>query len=82
MKAALTLPWLCCPCPGCEGGMGGRTEGHLLPSTSCDLALLPPSAAGIYGVPLQGQKATLEIGWTDPSVLTHSFCGPGLQIKP
>lgn len=78
MKAALTLPWLCCPCRGGEGG----TEGHLLPSTSCDLPLLFPRAGGIYDVPLQGWKATLEIRGTDPSVLTQSFCGFGLQIKP
>lgn len=62
MKAAPTLPWLCCPCHGGEGGMGGQeTKGHPLPSTSCDLHVLLPSAGGIYNVPLWGQKTTLEI---------------------
>lgn len=73
MKAALTLPWLCCPCHGGEGGMGARTEGHPLPSTSRDPHLLLPSAGGIYDVPLQGQKAVLEIRWTDPLSSLRAF---------
>lgn len=64
-----------------QGGMAGP-EGHPLPSTSCELNLLLPSAGGIYDVPLRGQKAALEIRCTDPSVLTQSFCGFGLQTKP
>lgn len=59
-----------------------RPEGHSLPSTSCELNVLLPSSGEIYDDPLQGQKAALEIKWTDPSVFTQGFYGFGLQTKP